>query len=204
MTPAIIAGLLAGYGIAIPVGAVGAYLVALTARTSLRVGAAAALGVATVDGAYALAAMLGGGALADLITPWTGALRWIATAVLVVMAARITVTAVRRHHSPEPEPEATSPLRAYASLVAMTLINPTTIIYFVAVILGGQATTAATWPTRTAFVLSAFTASATWQLLLAGGGALLGRTVTGPRGRLTTSLASSALIIFLAVRTACP
>ena len=195
MTPAIIAGLLAGYGIAIPVGAVGAYLVALTARTSLRVGAAAALGVATVDGAYALA---------DLITPWTGALRWIATAVLVVMAARITVTAVRRHHSPEPEPEATSPLRAYASLVAMTLINPTTIIYFVAVILGGQATTAATWPTRTAFVLSAFTASATWQLLLAGGGALLGRTVTGPRGRLTTSLASSALIIFLAVRTACP
>jgi threonine/homoserine/homoserine lactone efflux protein len=63
MTAAIVAGLLAGYGIAVPVGAVGAYLVALTARTSLRTGAAAALGVATVDGGYALVAMLGGGAL---------------------------------------------------------------------------------------------------------------------------------------------
>jgi hypothetical protein len=32
MTDAVLAGLLAGYGIAIPVGAVGAYLVALSAR----------------------------------------------------------------------------------------------------------------------------------------------------------------------------
>jgi hypothetical protein len=40
---ALVAGLLAGYGIAIPVGAVATYLVALTARTSLKIGACAAL-----------------------------------------------------------------------------------------------------------------------------------------------------------------
>jgi threonine/homoserine/homoserine lactone efflux protein len=64
MTAALVAGLLAGFGIAVPVGAVATYLVSLTARTSLRTGACAALGVATADGLYALIAALGGTALA--------------------------------------------------------------------------------------------------------------------------------------------
>lgn len=50
------------------------------------------------------------------------------------------------------------------------------------------------------FVLAAFAASASWQLLIAGGGALLGRTLTGHRGRLVTGLASSGVIMLLAVR----
>ncbi|MFE4795305.1 hypothetical protein ACFRFL_09395, partial [Streptomyces sp. NPDC056708] len=60
MIAVLVAGLLAGYGIAIPVGAVGTYLVGLTARTSLRTGACAALGVATADGLYAVVAVGGG------------------------------------------------------------------------------------------------------------------------------------------------
>jgi hypothetical protein len=39
-----------------------------------------------------------------------------------------------------------------------------------------------------------------WQLVLAGGGAFLGRVLTGSRGRLVTGLASSVLIGVLAVR----
>lgn len=46
-TEAFLAGLLAGYGVAIPVGAIVILIISLAARTSLRVGAAAALGVAT-------------------------------------------------------------------------------------------------------------------------------------------------------------
>lgn len=40
VTAALVAGLLAGYGIAVPVGAVATYLVSLTARTSLQIGRA--------------------------------------------------------------------------------------------------------------------------------------------------------------------
>ena len=64
---AVVAGLLAGYGIAMPVGPVGTYLVGLTARSSLRVGACAALGVASADGLYALMAAVAGSALAPLL-----------------------------------------------------------------------------------------------------------------------------------------
>ena len=50
---AILSGLVTGLAIAMPVGAVAALIVALTVRTSFRVGLGAAVGVATVDGAYA-------------------------------------------------------------------------------------------------------------------------------------------------------
>jgi hypothetical protein len=39
-----------------------------------------------------------------------------------------------------------------------------------------------------------FVASGRWQLILAGGGALLGRVLTGNRGQLITAMVSSALI----------
>ncbi|TVT59370.1 hypothetical protein FNH05_05415 [Amycolatopsis rhizosphaerae] len=206
MTAVVIAGLLAGYGIAIPVGAIGAYLVGLTARTSLRVGAAAALGIATVDGVYALVAMFGGGPLAEVIAPVAGVLRWIAAGVLIAVAVRVLHSGLRRYRAsaaqaPPGQEDAPSPARAYAAFLAMTLLNPTTIIYFVAVVLGGQARVADTWTERSAFVTAAFVASASWQLLLAGGGSLLGRVLTGRRGQLGTALLSGAVIAVLAVHT---
>ena len=54
------AGAVAGLAVAMPVGAIGAYLLGLAARERFAVAAAAALGVASVDGAYALVASLGG------------------------------------------------------------------------------------------------------------------------------------------------
>ncbi|MEY9871535.1 arginine exporter protein ArgO [Streptacidiphilus sp. MAP12-33] len=206
MSAALVAGALAGYGIAMPVGAVGALLVALTARTGWRVGAAAALGVASADGVYALVAVVGGTALASALRPAATPLRWASVAVLVVLACRGAVVAVRRHRNHDlarrDTTAPTGPLRAYLGFLGITLLNPATVVYFAALVLAGQGGSG-TLPDGSAkalFVVAAFAASASWQLLLAGGGALLGRTLTGPRGRLWTSLVSSAVILALAVR----
>ncbi|MEV7275509.1 LysE family transporter [Streptomyces sp. NPDC093111] len=205
MTAAVLAGLLAGYGIAIPVGAVGAYLVAVTARTGWRTGAAAALGVATADGLYALLAVAGGSALVPYLTPVTTPLRRVSALVLVVLAVRAAWTAVRTHRSGalasrDDGATALTPARAYASFLGITVLNPMTVVYFVALILATGPHAPSSAAARTAFVLAALVASASWQLLLATGGTLLGRILTGPRGRLATALASSTLIVVLAVR----
>ena len=50
------AGALAGLAVAMPIGAIGSYLIGLAAQERLAAAVAAALGVATVDGAYALVA----------------------------------------------------------------------------------------------------------------------------------------------------
>ncbi|MET9625778.1 LysE family transporter [Streptomyces sp. NPDC006464] len=204
MTGALVAGLVAGYGIAIPVGAVGAYLVAVTARTGWRTGAGAALGVATADGLYALVAVLGGSALVPLLTPVMTPLRWVSAMVLVTLAARAAWTALRAYRirdgaTRDDGKDPLTPLRAYLTFLGITVLNPMTVIYFVALILATGPGAPTTAVDQTAFVLAAVTASASWQLFLAGGGALLGRGLTGPRGRLVTALVSSALIAGLAV-----
>ncbi|MER6026050.1 LysE family transporter [Streptomyces sp. NPDC001851] len=204
MMTALVAGLLAGYGIAVPVGAVGTYLVALTARTSWKTGACAALGVAAADGLYALIAVLGGSALAHALQPVTYPLRWIAGSVLVVLAVRGAAQAIAHHRQPRPAARSDAarerPARAFIGLWGVTMMNPLTVLYFAALVLGGQTSAEPSPLERAVFVVAAFAASASWQLLLAGGGALLGRLLTGSRGRLCTALASSAVMAALALR----
>ena len=203
MTESLVAGLLAGYGIAIPVGAVATYLVTLTARTSSRVGAAAALGVASADGLYALLAVVGGAALTGVISAIAGPLRWISAAALVIVAIGIAVSAIRDHRAGDdkavPNDSSMTSPRAYGTLLGITLLNPATVIYFSALVVGSKAAGASTAGQGAVFVLGAFVASASWQLLLVAGGMVLGRTLTGRRGRLITGLVSSAVILGLTV-----
>lgn len=203
---AVLAGVAAGYGIAMPVGAVGALLVALTARTSWRVGAGAALGVATADGLYATVATAGGAALAPAIRPAAGVLRWGAVVVLLALALHGATTALRRYRARDlvrrEAATPTGPARAYLGFLGITLLNPMTVVYFAALVLAGEGGAVPDRVAKTLFVVAAFAASASWQLFLAGGGALLGRVLTGPQGRLWTALVSSAVIVALAVRLA--
>ncbi|WP_043262705.1 LysE family transporter [Streptomyces sp. CT34] len=203
VTDALLSGLWAGYALAVPVGALAVLLVSVTARTSLRVGASAALGVATADGLYAALAVLGGAALSRAVQSVTAPLRWIACAILLGLAVRGALTAIRERDIAR-DPAAPSsalgrPGGAYLGFMCLTLLNPWTIVYFSALVLAGHTGGDADGSARAAFVAAVITASASWQLLLATGGALLGRALTGPRGRLITALVSSAVTGALAV-----
>ncbi len=195
----VVAGVLAGYGIAVPVGPVGTYLVGLSARSSARVAACAALGIASADGIYALVAAVAGAALAPVLVPVVVPLRWVSVAVLIGLAAVGVVTGVRRYRARRlTGVTREAPVRgstAYFGMLGMTLLSPMTVVYFAALVLGSSGTGSAP-----VFVVAAFLASASWQLLLAGGGVLLGRVLTGNLGRLVTALASSVVIVVLAVR----
>ncbi|MEB8336988.1 LysE family transporter [Streptomyces endophyticus] len=203
LNDAFLPGLWAGYALAVPVGALAVLLVSLTARTSLRVGASAALGVATADGLYAALAVLGGAALSRAVQPVTGPLRWAAAAILLSLAVRTALATVReRGRAPDavaPSPVMARPHRAYLGFLGLTLLNPWTIVYFSALVLAGPGGGGANGASRAAFVAAVVAASASWQLLLATSGAVLGRALTGPRGRLITGLVSSVVIGALAV-----
>ena len=210
MLTAALSGLVTGGAIAVPIGAVGAFLVALAARTPWRVGAAAALGIATVDGAYAALAVAVGASLSALLAPVAAPLRIVSGTVLLVIAGLVAAHALARdardaRGGGARQPAVVRPVRAYALFVGITAVNPTTVVYFAAIVLGNRHLVAGP-AEATVFVAAAFVASASWQLALAGGGALLGRvalgrSATGRRGHLATGLVSAAVIAALAVRT---
>ncbi|GAA2583011.1 LysE family transporter [Dactylosporangium fulvum] len=207
MTPGlgevVASGLLAGYGVAMPVGAIGALIAALAARTSWKVGVAAALGVATADGLFAVVAVLGGAALAGVIEPISGPLRWTAAVVLLALAAKTATDALQRRGvaatARKEDGRMSRPLGAYFALLGLTMLNPATIVYFGALVMGRRADDGLSASAEAVWVTSAFVASASWQLLIAGGGTLLGKVLTSPAGRLWTALSSSAVIAVLAV-----
>ncbi|MEH1169459.1 LysE family transporter [Micromonospora sp. CPCC 205539] len=209
MTGAFLAGVVAGYGVAIPVGAIAVLILGLSARTSFRVGAAGALGVATADGLYAAVAALGGAGLAGVIAPVAGPLRVVAAVVLLGLAAHglWRTWSVRRPRQSPAAPVGrglSTPGRAFAAVLGLTLLNPTTVLYFAALVLGRRDAVDPDAVTAALFVAGAFLASASWQLFLAGGGTLVGRVLTGSRGQLVTGLVSSALIAALAVAALLP
>ena len=133
----VVSGLVTGWAIAIPIGAVGAFLVTLTARTSLRVGAAGALGIATVDGAYASLAVVAGAALSALLSPVATPLRIASGAVLLVIAAltagHALATGGRVREAPPLRPAG-----AYAVFVGDHRGQPDHVVYFAAVVLGNR------------------------------------------------------------------
>jgi threonine/homoserine/homoserine lactone efflux protein len=199
----VLSGLVTGWAIAIPIGAVGALLVALTARTSIRTGSAAAMGVATIDGVYAAAAVVGGATIASRLEPYAGGLR-AGSALVLLGIAVLTVWLGRRSTGRSAAAPASArdlrPWQAYAAFVALTAVNPTTVVYFVAVVVGNPHL-ASGWAEGVLFVLAAFVASSSWQLSLAVLGSVLGRSVTGHRGRVVTAWVSGVVIAALAVRT---
>lgn len=203
-----LAGVVAGYGIAVPIGAIGTYLVTLGARAGLVVAVAAALGVATADGLFALLAVTGGARLAGALASVAGPLRWLAFAVLLVVAVRMAAVGIRQHRSgtvPETGRVGTPPRsgasRHYVTLLGLTLLNPATVVYFAAPVVGGGGEVGSTFSAGMLFVAGALLASASWQLLLALGGSVLGRFVTSDRGRLAMALLSAVLIAALALWT---
>jgi threonine/homoserine/homoserine lactone efflux protein len=202
VTRGLLSGLVAGYGVGLPIGAVAIYLVSLTSRSSMRVGLAAALGVATADACYALLAVLGGTALAGPARSVAGPLKIAAAIVLFGLALRLALGAVLSWRRPAAQLDRaapSSPLRGFLSLLGITLVNPTTVVYFIALV-AGRGGASLSVAARAGFVAGVLVASASCQLAFAGSGALLGRALTTPRAQLLTSLVSSAVVAALAAR----
>ena len=130
-------GVLAGYGIAIPVGAIAVLIVQVGIRCGFRCAASAGAGAATADLAYSVLAVTGGVALADVIGGVGEPFRWASAAALVAMAGLGLYNARR-----EPVPASvdtrirTEYVRTYFKFLGLTIINPMTVVYFVAVVLG--------------------------------------------------------------------
>jgi arginine exporter protein ArgO len=208
MITAFLAGAAAGLGIAIPVGAIAILIVETGLRRGFRLAAAAGAGAASVDGLYALVAAAFGAALAAVLAPWEKPLRVVAVVVLVAIAVRgfIGLRALSRPADADdapirPDVEAAerggSAVRTYGVFLAITLLNPLTVTYFAALVLG-LGSTGAGPAEKAAFVVGAFLSSLAWQTLLAAVGAFLHRRLS-PRLRAGVVLLGNAIILAFAI-----
>src|SRR3712207_4827765 len=97
--------------------------------------AAAATGVATADLIYALVAVLLGAAVAEAVESIQDTLEIVSALVLLAIAVYLVRGALRTTAA-APDVAISGPLATYARFVGLTILNPATITYFVALILG--------------------------------------------------------------------
>lgn len=193
-------GVLAGLGIAVPVGAIAVLIVDLAMRRGFARAVPAAMGAASADLTYAAVAAVAGIAVASALAPYERRIELASAALLAGIVAYRTVRLFRVREEARAGPAGDGALATYAGFLALTLVNPLTVTYFAALILGlgGGLGSGAD---KGLFVVGAFAASAAWQLVLAGAGALLHRRLPA-RARLATAVAGNLLIAALALRLA--
>ncbi len=211
MLAAFVAGALAGYAIAIPVGAIAVLIVETGLRRGFRIAAAAGAGAATADLTYASVAMAGGTAIAPALAPWSVPLRVAAIAFLLFLGLRGLVRVAREQRSGRAGADpwaSTAGSRTggpgagatYLRFVGLTLLNPSTVVYFAALVLALPSL--GTEPlARPAFVVGAFLASISWQTVLAGVGAVAHHRLP-PQFRVAISVLGNVMICGFAVALA--
>jgi arginine exporter protein ArgO len=193
---ALLAGVIAGLGVAMPLGAIGVLLVQEGIQRGWRPAAAGATGVALVDFGYAAVAVLAGTLVSGAMAGHERPVRLAGAAVLLLLAAR-GLLALRRPAADLAEVPAG---RVLGRFVALTAINPLTAVYFV-VLTAGLGDRVSGAERGAAFVLGVFAASLTWQLVLAAAGALAGARLPS-WARTATSVAGYVLVVGYAARLA--
>jgi len=193
-----VAGALAGYAIAIPVGAIAVLIVEIGIRRGFRTAAAAGAGAASADGLYAGLAAVGGAAIAGVLEPLARPLKVIAIGALLGIGLRGLILMLLGPRGVAGNAELPArPIATYLRFLALTLLNPATIIYFAALILAlpnlgrgpGE---------RAAFVAGAFLASLSWQTTLAGIGAVAHHRLPA-RFQVAISLLGNLVIVGFAI-----
>lgn len=193
---AFLEGVFAGYGIAIPVGPIALLIIGIGTRAGFQRAFFAGLGAALADLLYATIAAVAGAATAAALAPYERPLRLAGAVVLVVIAVVTGTSALRSSSEATPR---TTHVRTMLGFLSLTLMNPVTLTYFAALILGSSGGVVATGSAAVLFVAGAFLASLSWQTALAAGGAIVGHRMP-ENTRAITGIVGALVILALAIR----
>ena len=196
MFGALLAGMVAGYAIAVPVGVIAVLIIETGMIGGLRRGFAAGAGAATVDLLFCSLALALGGLLNQILAVALHPLQLLSGAILISIGVRglFALRASRAASRETADPRVRGGARQlYLRFIALTAMNPATILYFLALAIGLPGLGSEPL-NAVAFTVGAAGASLSWQLLLGAIGAAAGRLLP-ERAITATRLIGQMLII---------
>ncbi len=195
-------GMLAGYGIAIPVGAIALLIVDVGLRQGFILGFMAGAGAATADFIYATLAALAGEAIAIALAPFDFGLRIASAVVLLALGGFGLWNSLRANSQDAAETNqliVRGRINTFSRFLGLTLLNPLTVAYFSALILGRGTDSIINFGDKLYFIMGAGLASLSWQSLLAGIGAWA-KKLLSQKFQIITSIIGNMVVILLGFR----
>jgi threonine/homoserine/homoserine lactone efflux protein len=160
-------GLIIGFSIAAPVGPIGVLCIRRTLAEGWASGLISGLGAASADAIYGCVAGFGLAFISNFLVSQQVWLRLIGGVFLCYLGLKMLLAKPAEQASPG---ERNGLVSAYAATFFLTLTNPMTIISFAAIFAGlGLATTSGNYGSAGVLVLSVFSGSALWWLILSTG-----------------------------------
>ena len=190
-----LAGLGLGVSVAAPIGPINVATIQLGLSRGFAPAAAFGLGAATIDALYCFAVYLG---VAPLLVaaPWLRVALYVAGALLL---GRMAYSALRRRIDigSNLHPASYGVWRSYVSGVALTAVNPATILSWLAI--GGAALSAVAASEGLLLVIGIFSGSAMWFGTLAAGISFSRKVANARTLRSVSIVCGLGLLAFAAV-----
>ncbi|HLB33578.1 MAG: lysine transporter LysE [Verrucomicrobia bacterium RIFCSPHIGHO2_12_FULL_41_10] len=172
MIPLFIKGMAIGFAIAAPVGPIGLLCIQRSLRDGLKIGFMTGLGAATADTFYGLIAAFGLTALSALLISYQFWIHLIGGLFLIYLGLRLLT--VKSHSLLAKDRCDKSLWHAYGTTVLLTLMNPLTVLSFMAIFAGiGLGSQHRDYFHAFLLVLGIFLGSALWWFFLSGGVAMI-------------------------------
>ena len=188
----LVSGIVIGFSIAAPVGPIGILCIRRTLADGRAHGLISGLAAATADAVYGCIAAFGLAFISDLLVQQQLWLRVVGGAFLCFLGIR---TILAKPSEKQSNGKKRGLAGAYGSTFLLTLTNPVTILSFAAVFAGlGLGSAVSDYGSAALLVLSVFTGSALWWLILSGSVSLL-RTKVTSRVLLWINRVSGAIIL---------
>jgi threonine/homoserine/homoserine lactone efflux protein len=186
-------GLALGLAVAAPVGPISLLCMRRTLASGFGAGLFSGLGVATADALYGAVAAFGLTVVLDLLVGQ----RWWLQVVGGLFLCYLGLSTLRSAPAASAATaDARRSLQAYASTLALTLTNPTTILSFAALFAGVGLGTTGGYPAVASLVAGVFLGSAGWWLLLTSAVTLLRARVTPATLRWANRTAGLLILTF--------
>ncbi|MFQ4137838.1 LysE/ArgO family amino acid transporter [Nodosilinea sp. PGN35] len=183
-----------GLAIAAPVGPIGLLCIRRSLTQGQLMGLVTGLGAATADGLYGCIAGFGLTAIADVLVSHAQTMQLLGGLFLGYLG----ITTLRSDPAREVAKISSRGLwGAYASTLVLTLMNPATILSFIAIFAGlGLVGSSQSWDSALALVGGVFLGSALWWLCLSWGVTLFSQRLTPARLKWLNRLAGAAIFAF--------
>ena len=164
-------GLIIGFAIAAPVGPIGVLCIQRSLHDGFKIGLMTGMGAAFADGTYGLIAGFGLTAISSLLIAQQFWIRLIGGLFLLYLGIKLFLSAPQQREARKSDK---SSWHAFTTTYLLTVMNPATILSFVAVFAGlGVGTTSTNYSEAMVLVSGIISGSAMWWLFLSGGVAFI-------------------------------
>jgi len=187
-------GIIIGIALAAPVGPIALMCLQRTFSQGRLHGIVAGLGIATADVFYAAVTAFGLALISDFLLARQWFFRLFGGIALIAVGLRI-------FFAPPPamteKPESESYIADYSTMLALTLANPLTILFFAIIIPGfGVVIEGSSWVIPAVFVVGVFLGEVLWWTLLCGSLGSVRAYLTRERLHLINRLAGLVIAVF--------